>query len=112
MTLLRGTDRIGEYGAGEKPAAFSQTLRRARKRWSCVECGDSTEPGEQYVELSGVWRENGPKRFRQCKACNDWAQAARLGVGLVHYPIGSLREAIEEATRVGLGEYAVDRKRV
>lgn len=53
----------------ELPDCISYKLVRARKAHVCVECRTTIKPGDQYVNISGIWCGT-PDRFRLCLRCD------------------------------------------
>lgn len=53
----------------ERPDAYVETTRRARKEHRCVECHKTIAPGELYQYVSGVW-EGSASSFKTCLTCD------------------------------------------
>jgi hypothetical protein len=52
---------------------YSCTVRKARKRHRCDECGDLIQPNEQYHYASGIY-DREPFSFHLHQTCADWRQ--------------------------------------
>lgn len=55
---------------GEPSTVYNSSTPRARKRYSCDECGSAILPGERYENVFGIW-EGWPTTFRTCEPCYD-----------------------------------------
>lgn len=52
----------------EKPQAFRQITRKARKPHKCCECGRVIATGQHYEYSSGIW-DSEPGSFKTCLDC-------------------------------------------
>lgn len=66
----------------EAPAAYVETMRRARKVHRCCECARSIQPGDRYQVASGVWDGRGAS-FKTCARCLRIRKAHIAGVNAV-----------------------------
>lgn len=55
---------------GDPATVYSASTPRARKRYSCDECGTPILPGDRYENVFGVW-DGWPTTFRTCEPCYD-----------------------------------------
>ena len=55
---------------GNKPDAFKERHRTARKQHMCCECNRLIEKGEKYLYESGIWKDE-PKSFKTCVDCES-----------------------------------------
>ena len=51
------------------PSVFEKVCRKARKPYTCVECGGVIEPGTEYMHIHGCW-DGEWDHYRQCVPCN------------------------------------------
>lgn len=58
-------------------------VRRARKQHCCCECLAPIEPGEHYMETTGVW-DGRADRFRQCLFCGELMSLASSHPSVFH----------------------------
>lgn len=58
-------------------------VRRARKQHCCCECLATIEPGEHYMETTGVW-DGRADRFRQCLFCGELMSLASSHPSVFH----------------------------
>jgi hypothetical protein len=78
----------------EDPARVSVTkLVRARRPWSCVECGESIKVGRLYEHTRGIWTDFvGWQSFRTCARCVN-VRSEYFNCG---WEYGGVREAFRE----------------
>lgn len=53
---------------GDRPAAYAEETRRARKEHDCTECGLPIRKGDRYEYVSGIW-DGSPSSFKTCMLC-------------------------------------------
>ena len=54
--------------ADEIPELFSHKIRKAKKKYSCVECHSTILPGQEYEAMTGKWFGKF-ETYRTCKDC-------------------------------------------
>lgn len=83
-------------------SVYRSSTPRARKAYSCKECGAPILPGERYENVFGVWGREATI-FRTCEACRDLRVWVKNNVPCLCWLHGdaddSMREAIDEAYR-------------
>lgn len=84
----------------DAPELYTASIVRARKTYSCCECGAKIEPGEQYEYVFGKW-EGSVSTFKTCQGCRDIRQWVKNNVPCLCWSHGSAiedcREAVQEA---------------
>ena len=78
---------------GEPADIWDEKVRKARKVWTCDECLEEIQKGEEYTSISyladGYWTS-----IQLCEYCkHDWAQLEKLGHCM---EVGTLKEAWKE----------------
>lgn len=58
----------------ERPQAYQEKIRIARKAHCCCECGGAIKPGDRYHYASGVWDGRGDN-YKTCLTCHPWREA-------------------------------------
>ena len=74
------------------PELFQETIRRARREWKCIECGDPIAPGETYEEARGKW-EGTWDTHRTCQGCANIRSVLCCGSWTYGELLNELREA-------------------
>lgn len=82
------------------PEFCTVTVRKARKAYSCCECGGRILAGEQYEYTFGKW-EGTVDQHHLCRHCVDLRQWVKNNVPCLCWAYGNItedcREAVEEA---------------
>ena len=78
---------------GDEAEFFSETKRKARKTYNCMECGRQIVPGQAYVKIVGKW-DGILDTIRQCVECNKIQKVFACGGGFLY---GQLWEDMEQA---------------
>lgn len=88
------------YCDDDPPSVYISSTPRARKRYSCEECGSPILPGDHYEKVFGVW-DGSAATFRTCERCFDLRTWVRNNVPCLCWMHGdgdtSMREAIADA---------------
>lgn len=77
---------------GDQPEFHSEEWRKARKSYTCCECGQLIQRGDRYECFSGKW-ERGMQSYRTCVACQDIRASLYCGEG---WTFGQLWEDVLE----------------
>ena len=77
-----------------QPSCSREETHKARKPYTCCECGGAIAIGDQYEYTWGVW-EDGPDTYRTCIVCAE----IRHGIFCDGWTYGSMRDDLREFIR-------------
>lgn len=73
-------------------------VRRARKRFWCVECHAPIRAGQPYRRHFGVW-DGDAATMRECMLCAEMGEWARISVPCTCWVFGEMHETIRSMVR-------------
>lgn len=85
---------------GSTITIWHETTPRARKPWTCIECGRTIPPGEQYLRVAELYdgRWSTLRTCHHCDAAGEWLRAA-CGGYLAYGLAEELRDHWDEGYR-------------
>lgn len=75
----------------DQPEFWSRTTPKARKRYTCEECGGPILPGERYEYIAGKW-DGSFGEFKTCERCADIRQWVTNNVPCFCWSYGNVME--------------------